>query len=439
LLGREVTTRLDLLLPSGFVRARADMGAIAKISIAIAEIEFINNRYMATSEIIVWSSMLGGFATLALVALAEVVANRTVGSWRALVFIVLTASSCMLMSGWVEAVLPDLPMILTAVLKAGLAPLNGALALTYLGHWLGVEKEDRLSHSVVICVTLGLVATAVGAAGAVLLSGPVPTTTPIEFSAVFSTLGAVAGLAITVRAAILGDDLARWMVWACLCLIVMVVGMFAQAMFPSYMAWPLMALVVFCILSHFLVVTALTVKRNRMTRELLKLAKSSPIVDPGTGLPTGSKLISKVDDAIWRSARLHRACTVVCLHLGNLYEMGETAGHGVEQQILSAMTARIRRAVGFRHVVGLYHPRCFVVVISTLPKEQEVERLVLRLRTVLAHPLKVWDVKFATHIFQPRFGIGMARSGATTADATAVLDIAERDALAQSSLLGKAP
>ena len=394
---------------------------------------------MATSEIIVWSSMLGGFATLALVALAEVYRNRTVGSWRTLVFVVLTGASCMLMSGWVEAVLPDLPAILTSVLKASLAPLNGALALTYLGHWLGVEKEDRLSHRVVILVTLGLIATAVGAGAAVLLLGPEAAVTPMEFSAVLSTLGAVAGLGITVRAAILGDDLARWMVWACLFLIVMVVGMFAQALFPSYMAWPLMALVVLCVISHFLVVTALTVKRNRLTRELLKLAKSPLNVDAGTGLPTGSKLISKVDDAIWRSTRLNRACTVVCLHLGNLYEMGETAGHGVEQQILATMTARIRRAVGFRHVVGLYHPRCFVVVISTLPKDQEVERLVVRLRTVLAHPLKVWDVKFATHIFQPRFGIGMARNGAATADATAVLDIAERDALAQSSLLVAAP
>ena len=394
---------------------------------------------MATSEIIVWSSMLGGFATLALVALAEVYRNRTVGSWRTLVFVVLTGASCMLMSGWVEAVLPDLPAILTSVLKASLAPLNGALALTYLGHWLGVEKEDRLSHRVVILVTLGLIATAVGAGTAVLFLGPEAAVTPMEFSAVLSTLGAVAGLGITVRAAILGDDLARWMVWACLFLIVMVVGMFAQALFPSYMAWPLMALVVLCVISHFLVVTALTVKRNRLTRELLKLAKSPLNVDAGTGLPTGSKLISKVDDARWRSTRLNRACTVVCLHLGNLYEMGETAGHGVEQQILATMTARIRRAVGFRHVVGLYHPRCFVVVISTLPKDQEVERLVVRLRTVLAHPLKVWDVKFATHIFQPRFGIGMARSGAATADATAVLDIAERDALAQSSLLVAAP
>jgi GGDEF domain-containing protein len=392
---------------------------------------------MATPEIIVWSCMLGGFATLALVALAEVCTNRSVGSRRALVFVVLTACSCMLMSGWVEEVFPSLPGILTAVLKASLPPLNGALALTYLGHWLGVQREDRLSHRVAISVTLGLIATAIGAAAAVLLSGNA--TAPMEFSGVISTLGAIAGLVITARAAVLGDDLARWMIWACLALIVMVVGMFTQALFPGYMGWPLMAWVVFCILSHFLVVTALTVKRNRLTRELLKLAKTTPNVDPGTGLSTGSKLISKVDDAVWRSARLNRVCTVLCLHLGNLYEMGETAGHGVEQQILSSMTARIRRAVGFRHVVGLYHPRCFVVVISTLPKEQEVERLVLRLRTVLAHPLKVWDVKFATHTFHPRFGIGMARNGATTSDSTTLLDSAERNALTQSSMLGAAP
>jgi len=78
-------------------------------------------------------------------------------------------------------------------------------------------------------------------------------------------------------------------------------------------------------------------------------------------------LLAKVDDALWRAERAHAQCTAVACTLRNLYSMSEAAGHTVDQQILSAMAARLRRAVGFRYVVGLYHPRCFVVVISAGP------------------------------------------------------------------------
>jgi diguanylate cyclase (GGDEF)-like protein len=392
----------------------------------------LNNAGMPTSEVIVWSCMLGGFLTLAVVAVSDLLMNPTVGAWRALVFVVLTGWSCLIMSGLASELFPEIPALTMAVMKVSMAPLSGALALTYLSFWLGVKRDDRGVYLAVVLVSLGLVLTSVVATACVLYGDDPGSADPLMGAGVVSVLGALVGLWITLRAALLGDDLARWMVLACLFLVAMVVGMFGQALSPGALTWPLMALIAFCTLCHFLLVTALTVQRNRVNKQLIRQAKRAASTDQTTGLYTGSVLVSKVDDAFWRSTRLNRECAVVCLHLGNLYELGESAGHGVEQQILSAMTARIRRAVGFRYVVGLYHPRCFVVVISAVKKEQEVERLVLRLRTLLTKPLKVFGLKDARHTFQPRFGIGIANKTATQTDPTTVMDMAERRALGQS-------
>lgn len=387
---------------------------------------------MDTSELIVWSCMLGGFLTLTIVALSDLVINPTVGAWRALVFVLLTGWSCVIMSGLAGQLFPEIPELTMEVMKVSMAPLSGALALTYLGLWLGVKRDDRAVYRSMVFVSLGLIATAVVATAYVLYGDDPHSTSPLLVAGMLSTLGALVGLVITIRAALLGDDLARWMVLACLFLVAMVVGMFGQALSPGALSWPLTALIAFCTLCHFLLITGLTVKRNRVNKQLIRLTKKASGTDPATGLHTGSVLVSKVDDAFWRSARLKRECAVVCLHLGNLYELGESAGHGVEQQILQAMTARIRRAVGFRYVVGLYHPRCFVVVISAVKNAQEVERMVLRLRAVLTRPLKILGIKDANHTFQPRFGIGIAHKSALETDPTAVMDVAERRALAQS-------
>jgi GGDEF domain-containing protein len=390
---------------------------------------------MATSELIVWSCMLGGFLTLAMVAVSDLAINPTVGAWRALVFVLLTGWSCVIMSGLAGQLFPDIPELTMEVMKVSMAPLSGALALTYLGFWLGVKRDDRAVYRSMVFVSMGLILTSVVATACVLYGSDPRDTSPLLVTGMLSVVGALVGLVITIRAALLGDDLARWMVLACLFLVAMVVGMFGQALSPGVLGWPLMALIAFCTLCHFLLITALTVQRNRVNKQLIRLTKKASGTDPATGLHTGSVLVSKVDDAFWRSARLSRECAVVCLHLGNLYELGESVGHGVEQQILQAMTARIRRAVGFRYVVGLYHPRCFVVVISAVKKEQEVERMVLRLRTVLDRPLKILGLKDASHTFQPRFGFGIAHKNAADTDPTAVMDLAERRALAQSGVM----
>ena len=101
---------------------------------------------MSISEIAIWSAMLGGLLTLLALSLLDVLSNRTVGAVRNLVFVFVTGASCVLITGLPEVLFPGLHGRLLMVLKASLGPVAGALALYFLGNWLGGGREDALVH-----------------------------------------------------------------------------------------------------------------------------------------------------------------------------------------------------------------------------------------------------------------------------------------------------
>jgi GGDEF domain-containing protein len=254
------------------------------------------------------------------------------------------------------------------------------------------------------------------------------TTAAITLAAVLMSIVAA------IRAATLGDPLARWMVLACCSLAGMTAGLYLRVLHIEGFGLGTWIFTAACTVAYFLIVSALVIMRNREIRQLERLAGLQSGADPATGLPTGSVLLSKVEHVFWRTARFDGECTVVCLHLPNLYELGETAGHGVEHQILAAMAARIRRAAGFRCIVGLYHPLCFVVVISADKRRQFVNMTVARLRHLVADPLSVVGADGTRHNFTPRLGIGVLTLNPANADPLKAINDAERRALAQDGV-----
>lgn len=410
-----------------FCDSGPDGGGLGKFNIPSQQGQrVVNNASVNTSELLVWGCMLGGLLTIALVALADLLMSRSVASARAMVFVLLLGSSSVLMTSLPAVLFPGLPALALLTLQTSLGPLCGAISLTYLALWLGVAVEDRLVHYLLSWGAAAQVLIAVALAAWVVLADGRQPALYLQVGALASAVGLVLGMAAAMRAKYLGDILAGWMVLACIFLAGMVLGLYAFRLVPAQFDWPTMALTVFCTIGHFLVVTALAVRRNRHNRQLQRLAGLARGADPTTGLSTGSVLLSKVDDAFWRSARRDGECTVVCLHLGNLYELGEKAGHSVDQQILSAITARIRRAVGFRCVVGLYHPRCFVIVISGLRQASLVANNLERLKIVMDKPLSVVGLDEAFHVFSPRYTLGVVTVAAATADPISVLNEAER-------------
>jgi len=79
--------------------------------------------------------------------------------------------------------------------------------------------------------------------------------------------------------------------------------------------------------------------------------------------------------------------------------------------------------------VGLYHPRCFVVVISADKRRQYVGLTVARLRSLAAEPLTVTSKDGTRQDFWPRVGVGVVTLDPQRAHPMVVIDEAERQAL----------
>jgi GGDEF domain-containing protein len=374
--------------------------------------------------------MLGGLLTIGALALMDVFKNHSASSWRGLIFLSITGCSSVLLSGLPEDLFPGLPLLPVLILKSGLGPLSGAMILAYLGQWMGVAAEDRLVHRTIVWGSAVLVAAAVGiivlaALFAHRFSGEI-----LLLAALLSALAVLMATFTSLRAAQLGDTMARDMALGCLFLALSTAGLFGHQLRPEDTNLAVWTVTAFSTVMFFLVMVNLELRRNRQIRRLERLSGLSQGLDPATGLPRGSVLLSKVDDAFWRSARLKTHCTVICLHLRNLYALSDEAGHLVDQQILSAMAARMRRAVGFRCVVGLYHPRLFVVVISAVKQPKIVGTMPERLRLLMCKPLDVVGQNELLHVFTPQFSVGAITVTAANAVPTQVIDEAEQLALA---------
>lgn len=374
--------------------------------------------------------MLGGLLTLAALALVVVLVFRSVNSLRFLLFVVLTGASSLMRTGLVETLFPALPPGLLGLLKVCAGPLSAALVIHYMAIWLGGAQVDPFIHRV---AAWGMGALLLAALVLGVLVFQVP---EHEFyrllraSAVVTGVAALGGLAATIRAAAMGDALARWAALAVGCLGVALFGFYVRSMnVPGFGVgtWIVTAM---CVMGYFLVGSGIAVTRMREARQLDHLASIQSGADAATGLPTGATLLSEVEHAFWRTARANGICVVVCLHVGNLYAPGESAGPCAEEQILTAMAARIRRAAGFRCVVGLYHPQCFVVVISAHKRRQYVGMTVSRLRLLAAQALTVVGQNGKEYVFRPELGLGVVTPpDMARANPMEVINQAEREAV----------
>ncbi len=392
---------------------------------------------MNTLEWVIWSVMLGGLLTIGSMAVVDVALSRSVAAWRSLLFMAVSGSGAVLLSGLPEFLFSDLAALL--ILKASLGPLSGAMVLSYLGQWLGVAAKDRLLHHTIVWGSLSLVLATLAIAVLATFFGATQGTEILLLAASVHALAVLLATFTAARAAQLGDTMARSMVLGCLFMAGSTAGLYAHQLGPQDDNPARSMATAFSTVAFFLVMLSLVLHRKRQMRQVERLAGLSQGADPATGLPRGSVLLSKVDDAFWRSARLDTRCSVICLHLRNLYALGEEAGHGVDQQILASMAARIRRAVGFRSVIGLYHPRCFVVVLSTLKPSQVEDTLGTRLRTLMSQPLEVFGRDGLLHIFSPQWSVGMVTVVAADAIPVHVIDEAEQQALASEREPAGAP
>jgi len=387
---------------------------------------------MPVSEIAIWSAMLGGLLTLSGLALGDVINHRTIAAVRNLLFVTVTGTTCVVMTGLLEQFFPFLPSRLMVVLKASMGPLAGAMGLFFIGTWLGGVREDAKVHRI---TTWGASLAFFSAIALAALASQIELTnarTVISLAAVVNMVPVLLALTAVTRATQLGDPLAPWMLLAIACLAIMTLGHYLHGLNVPGLGTATQLVTAVVTVAFFLIASVLGVIRNRQARLLLRLSRLEPGMDPATGLHTGAALVSDMEHIFWRTARLQGECTVICLHVNNLYELSEPAGSNVEHQILVTMAARIRRTAGFRCVFGLYHPRCFVVVIYTDPHQTPLSETVTRLRSMAAQPMIVTDGKHTRQVFRPRVGFGILTVDPTDVAPLDVLNEAELKAVADA-------
>ena len=361
---------------------------------------------MPIFEIVIWSAMTGGIFTIFLMALGDAIGNQNTGTLLSPLFVLITGASCVVITGLPEALFPMLPARPLMVLKGSLGPMAGSMSLYLLGRWLGGLNEDVLVYRLTawggICIavaTLVLAGLAVWVPADRFLS-------LLWVTAGVNLVPVAIALAVVRRSDKLGDPLARWMTPSIICLSLMTVGFYMKGLqLPGLglVAWGFTALMA---VTYFLISIVLVVLRVRQRQKLARLLRMELGADPATGLPTGVALLSKIEHSLWRASRQRGDSTVFCIHLSNLYELAGSQIEGVDHQILSAMAARIRRAAGFRCVIGLYHPRSFVVAFSTDRHNARADVVMGDLRAITSMPLALKGEWKSVHTFVPCVGVG---------------------------------
>lgn len=357
-------------------------------------------------ELVIWAGMAGVLLILALIACADLAVQRNKASLRGLAFISLTGGAAVVMSGLPAMLWPAVSAKVWLLLKVSMGPLSGALALSYLGIWLDADHEDAAMRRMVTVGSLSLVAASLVLAVATVSSEAFRPLELIGVAAVVNLVSAFLALAVAVRGARLGDRLAQWMVYACMSLAVMVAGLYSHGMGYSPLGVAGDAITALTTVGYFLVVIVLTILRTREQRRLRRMARGIVGREVDIPMAQGASLIPRVEDAIWRSQRMQQRCVVAAVSVRNLYEHGELISNGSETKILTVLAARIRRQVGFRNVVGLYHPRCFVLAVSSGQDPKRGELKMSELLASLREPVPL-SINGAALRFMPCVGMGV--------------------------------
>jgi hypothetical protein len=310
---------------------------------------------MSTIEVFLWSAMTGAALLLTCAAAVASVRTPTLAAMRGLALISLISASAVLMSGLPEHLLEIADPRAWLPFKITLPPLSGALCLVYLGSWLGITAEERGAQR---WVTLGSLCSWLGGLTvlAAFYAWPQLTLTQLVMaSCAVNMVPVLIAIGLTARNMLQGDGLASWMLLACLSLAVMVLGMYAKGagVQASVGEW---AVVASSLLVYLSLAIGLTVTRFQHEKRLERMALGNTAIDPITGLSIGSVLISKMDDAMWRTARAGHDAAMVAIWIQNLYEHNESGGGDTVLEIRQRLTAAVRRAVGFKEVLGSCYP-----------------------------------------------------------------------------------
>jgi diguanylate cyclase (GGDEF)-like protein len=111
--------------------------------------------------------------------------------------------------------------------------------------------------------------------------------------------------------------------------------------------------------------------------------------DPLTGLPNRTLILDRVEQMLARSARNQTPVAALFIDVDNFKSINDTLGHGVGDELLRAVAARLRGVVRHVDALGRLGGDEFVVIAEELSLAAGPELVAERLLDALKHPFKL--------------------------------------------------
>jgi diguanylate cyclase (GGDEF)-like protein len=111
--------------------------------------------------------------------------------------------------------------------------------------------------------------------------------------------------------------------------------------------------------------------------------------DPLTGLPNRTLILDRVEQMLARSARSHTPVAALFIDVDNFKGINDTLGHGVGDELLRAVAARLEGVVRHADALGRLGGDEFVVIAEELSLAAGPELVAERLLEALKHPFNL--------------------------------------------------
>jgi diguanylate cyclase (GGDEF)-like protein len=133
-------------------------------------------------------------------------------------------------------------------------------------------------------------------------------------------------------------------------------------------------------------------ERRRADEELTRREEELAFLathDPLTGLPNRTLILDRVEQMLARSARSKTPVAALFIDLDNFKSINDTLGHGVGDELLCAVAARLKGVVRHVDALGRLGGDEFVVIAEELTLDAGPELVAERLLEALKHPFKL--------------------------------------------------
>jgi diguanylate cyclase (GGDEF)-like protein len=133
-------------------------------------------------------------------------------------------------------------------------------------------------------------------------------------------------------------------------------------------------------------------ERRRADEELTRREEELAFLathDPLTGLPNRTLILDRVEQMLARSARSKTPVAALFIDLDNFKSINDTLGHGVGDELLCAVAARLEGVVRNVDALGRLGGDEFVVIAEELTLDAGPELVAERILEALKHPFKL--------------------------------------------------